>query len=204
MQTRLKALLHPELADVLGAAVIGLVLRLVQARLLRLVDAPDIANHVAGEFAVGVAAKQPRLDLHPRKTVALRCKFGHFLVTQAGAQRHGLEAPGFFAQPLEAAPIARRDVHHLRQGVNRLLQVAGFGRRYFQGVGRVVGGQHNAVAVQDQAPVGHDGHDRGAVALGLLPQIIMAHHLQVDQARGHQSEAQQHHHAGHQHPQPKA
>ena len=63
------------------------------------------------------------------------------------------------------------------------------GRRDLQRVGRIVGRQHDAVAVQDQAAVGHDRHDGGAVVLGLLGQVLVADHLQVDQARRQQQEA---------------
>ena len=40
-------------------------------------------------------------------------------------------------------------------------------RRDLERVGRIVVGQHDAVAVEDEAAVGHDRHDRDAVVLGL-------------------------------------
>jgi hypothetical protein len=71
--------------------------------------------------------------------------------------------------------------------------VAGLRRRDLQRVGRVVGGQHHAVAVDDEPAVGHDRHDGGAVAFGAVGQLVVAHHLQVDQPRADQPEAEEHH-----------
>ena len=65
-------------------------------------------------------------------------------------------------------------------------------RRDLQRVGRVVGGQHDAVAVDDEAAVGHDRHHRDAVGLGLRGQVVVAEHLQVHQPRRQQPEGQQH------------
>jgi ABC-type taurine transport system ATPase subunit len=57
-----------------------------------LVDAADVADHVAAGLAQRVVAKQPRLDLHAGKAVALRGEARHLLVGQAGADRQRLEA----------------------------------------------------------------------------------------------------------------
>jgi hypothetical protein len=103
-------------------------------------------------------------------------------------------------QLAKAPPVPRLDIDHLGQLIDRLLQIHGARRRDFQGVGRVVGGQHHAIAIQDQSPVGHDGHDGRAVAFGLLVQIVMAHDLQIDQTGGDKTEGHKHHGGEHQHP----
>jgi hypothetical protein len=66
VQRVLVALLQAELADVLGALVVGLLLvgPLLDRLLLGLVDAADVAEQVAAGLAERVAAKQPRLHVH--------------------------------------------------------------------------------------------------------------------------------------------
>jgi len=53
-----------------------------------------------------------------------------------------------------------------------------FGGRDLQRVGRIVAGQHHAVAVHDQTPVGDDRQDGGAVGFGSRSQLVVAHDLQ--------------------------
>ena len=110
VQARLEALLDAQLTDVVGAAVIGRIVRLADARLLFQVDAPDVAHHMAGQFAKGVVAKQARLDLHAGKAVTLRGETRHFFIVQACANRQRLEAFELALQFLEAASIARCDL----------------------------------------------------------------------------------------------
>ena len=57
MQLVFVTLLHAEFADVFGAAVIARVFRFFDLGFFAGVDAPDIANHMAGELVVGVVAK---------------------------------------------------------------------------------------------------------------------------------------------------
>jgi len=206
MQLLLEALLNAELADVLGAAVVALILvrPFLDDLLLGLVDPADVANHMAGQLAPGVVAEQPRLDLHAGEAEALRRKLGHFLIGQAGADRQRVDALGLLAQLLEATPVARRDVQHLGQLLDGLLDVGHLGRADLQRVGRVIGGQHDAVAVQDQAAVGHHRHDGGTVGLGLGIELVMPDHLQVDQPHRQQAEARQHDGRDHQHAGTKA
>ena len=204
VQGGFKALLHAQLADVLGAPVVGFVVCVLDALLLVLVDAADVANGVAANLAQGVVAEQTRLDLHAREAVLLRGKARHFLIGQPGTDGQRFEVARLLQQPLEAAAVALVDVHHLGELVNGFFERCGARRGDLQRVGRVVGGQHHAVAVQDQAPVGHDGHHGRAVALSLRRQVFVAHHLQKQQARHDQAERQEHHQPHHQHPQAQA
>jgi hypothetical protein len=197
VQRLLVALLDAELADVVGALVVGLVFLgpVFHRDLLALVDAPDVAEHVRGELALRVVAEQARLDLHARKAIALRREARHFFVAQARADRNGVEAARVFAQALEAAAVARRHLEHLGQAVDGFLDVVHLRGRDLQRVGRVVRGQHDAVAVEDEPPVGHHRHHRRAVALGLLGQVFVPRDLQVDEPRAQQAEGEQHGHA---------
>ena len=129
MQLRLVALLNAELADVLGAPVIGLVFRVLDLRFFGLVDAPDIANRMAGHFAQRVAAKQPRLDIDAGKAVALGAETRHFFVGQAGANRQRVKVARLFLEALKAAPIALVDIDHLGQRVYGVTQVCDLGGR---------------------------------------------------------------------------
>jgi hypothetical protein len=108
---------------------------------------------VTGQFAKGIVAKQPGLDFDAGEMESLRCETGHFLVGQASADRQGLEALGFLLQLLEAPSVSGVDFHHLGQRIDGLVQISDPRRRDFQRVGGVVGRQHDAVSVQDQAAV---------------------------------------------------
>ena len=120
----LVALLHAELADVFGAAVVGGVLGVVDLLLLGRVDAPDVADQVAADLAERIAAKEPRLDVDPLEAEALRGEAGDFLVAELGADRQRLEILVLVHQPLEAATVARLDVDDLRDAVDRGVEVA--------------------------------------------------------------------------------
>ena len=167
----LVALLQAELADVLGAPVVGLVVvvPVLHRLLLGLVDAADVAQQVAADLAQRVVAEQPRLDVDAGEAEALRREARHLLVAELGADRQRLEALALFQQALEAAAVARRDLDHARPARRSVASRSRSTsrRRDLQRVGRVVGGQHDAVAVDDQAAVGHDRHHRDAVGLGL-------------------------------------
>ena len=193
------ALLHAELANVVGASVIAFFVFVLDACFFLGIDAAYVAHHMAGQVAKGVIAKQPGLDVHARKAKTLRGKAGHLLVAELGAYGQRLKTLEFLAHALEAAPIARVDLHHLAQAVNGRLQVGHLGRCDLQRVGRIIGGQHHAVAVGDESSVGHHRHDGRAVVLGLLFKMCVPDDLQVHQARQQQAKAQQNHQSDHQH-----
>ena len=199
MQLAFVALFGAELADVFGAPVVGLLFigPFFNGLFFALVDSADVADHVAGDFAIGVAAQQPCTHIHARKAVALHRETGHFFVGQPGADRQRVEAAGLFTQLAETPFVPRLDVHQLAPGFDGGVHL---GRGDLQRVGRVVGRQHTAMAVQDLAPVGHHRQHGGAVAFGLREQVVMPHDLQVDHARGQQSKGDQHRQPGRQHP----
>ena len=165
---RLKTLLNAQLADVIGAAVIALVFTFFDAFFFALVDAPDVTHHMAAQLAIRVAAKQTGLDVHTRKPETLGRKTRHFFVGQARADRQGLETLGVFAQLFKAPFVTWLNVDELTQRLDGRFNIEHLRGHDFERVGRVIGGQHHAIAVQDQATVGHDGNNRRAVALRLL------------------------------------
>ena len=186
MQLLLETVLYAELADVVGAAVVALVLAVFNGFLFSLVDAADVAHHMTAEFAKRVISKQPGLDVNTRKAVALGGEARHLFISQSGAQRNRFEGSGLLAQALEASLVARLNVHDLLQLGNRRVQISHLGRRDFQREGRVVRCQHNAVAVQNHAAIGHDGNNRRAVVFSLIGQVGVPVHLQINQPRRHQ------------------
>ncbi len=54
--------------------------------------------------------------------------------------------------------------------------------------------EHHAVAVHDDAAVGHDRHDGDAVRFGERVIVVVLHDLEVDETRGEHAEHQQHEH----------
>ena len=87
VQAALVTLFQAQLADVFGALVVALVgfVPVFHGLLFGQVDAADVAQQVAARLAQRVVAEQPGLDLHARKTEALRGEARHFLVAQPGA-----------------------------------------------------------------------------------------------------------------------
>ncbi len=190
VQLALVALLDAFLAHVVGAVVVGGVVALFQRVGFLLVDAADVADHVRGHLAHRILAKQARLHFNAGKTEALRGEARHFVIGQARAQRDAGKAARLFQQALEAAPVARLDLHQLGQFVDHRFHVRLQLRwRQFERVGRIVTRQDHAVAVDDQAAVGHDRHQRDAVVLGLGRVLVVVQHLQPHDARDQEAKA---------------
>ena len=201
VQLGLIALLNAQLADVFGAPVIAGVLGLFYFFLLCAVDAADVANNVAGKLAMRIVAKQACLDFDAGESEALCGEARHFRVVQSGADGYGLKALGFFHEFFEAPFVPGADVQHARQLFDRAFHADhGFGRCYFQRIGRVVGRQNDAVAIGNEATVRNDGNDGRAVALGLCFQVIVAPNLQVQQTQQQQGKAHKDQPADDQHP----
>ena len=106
-----------------------------------------------------------------------------------GAQRHALETVALVAQFLEALAVRGRDFDQLGDVVYRVFHVIHLGRRDFQGVDEEVVRQHHAIAVQYQAAIGHDGHQRDAVALGQRLVVLVFKELQVEESTPQDAEA---------------
>ena len=148
---------------------------------------------MAGQLAIGVLPEQPGFDFDPGKSVTLCTETGDFFVGESVPNGQGIKAFGFFTQTLEATAVFGLDVHQFGQRVDGGFQVFHFGGGDLQGVGRVVVGQHDAIAVQNVAAWWHRGQDGRAVAFGLRHQVIVADDLQINQPRGQQAKAQQNH-----------
>jgi hypothetical protein len=99
----------------------------------------------------------------------------------------------FLQQLLETLAVLELDRHQLGQLVDGFVQRGQLGRRDLQREGRVVARQDHAVAVQDQAAIGHDRHHRDAVLFRLHREVLVLDDLQPDKARQQQREADEHH-----------
>ena len=174
--------LDADLADVVGALVVGGLLPLLDPLDVAVVDAADVADHVRGDFAERILAEQPCLDLDAREPVAVDGKARDLVVGEPGAQRQAFEIPRLLEQLLESLAVARLDVDDLRERVDGFVEVPDARGLDFERVGGVALRQDNAIAVGDHAAVGHDRHDRDAVGLGQRLVVAVLHHLQVDEA----------------------
>ena len=92
MQLFFETLLYAELADVVGAAVVALVVAVVNGFFFLRVDAADVAHHMTAQLAKRVTAKQARLNVYARKAKALRSKAGDFFIRQARANWQRLKS----------------------------------------------------------------------------------------------------------------
>ena len=123
VQVALVALLDAKLADVIGAGVGGRVTQLLDPLEVALRNAADVPEHVRAHLPQRIIAEQPGAQFDAGEAVALRGEARHFLVRQARADRHRVEALGVLHQLLETPPVTRLDLDHLRQLVDRLLDV---------------------------------------------------------------------------------
>ncbi len=203
VQFLLVARFQPCFADEVGASVVRPDLEIGQPLLVLGVDAADVADHMRSKIAVRILAEQARLDLHAREAVAVGGEARHFLVGQARADRQALGVARFGIQLAEPAAVLGLHVHHLAQLLDGALEILYLGREDFQRVSRVVARQHHAIAVEDEAAVGRDRHDRDAVVLGFRGIGVVLHDLQLEETREQQRESHQHRDAGHADAQPE-
>ena len=191
MQFALVRQLDADLADVVGALVVGGCVPLGDALDVVVVDAADVADDVRGDFAERILAEQPRLDLDAGKAVAIDGEAGDLLVRQARAQRQRLEVLRFLEQLAEPLAVARLHVDDFGQRVDRRVEIGDLRGRQFQRVRRIALRQHDAVAIGDHAAVGHDGHDRDAIRFRQRAVVAVLEDLQVDEAREEPGEGEQ-------------
>ena len=203
VQLALVALLHPDLADVLGAVVDARIAPRLGEPLdafdVARGDATDVSDHVRRDIAERIVAEQPGAQFDAWEAEAVRGKARDILVRQAGADRYRVEALGVLEQLLETTAVARLDVHHLRQFVDRLLEVLDLGWRDLQRVRGVIAGDDRAVAILDQSAIRRDRQDGNAVRFRLFPIRLVPDNLQPRQARHQNCERAQHERAGHEH-----
>jgi len=107
VQLALVGELDADLADVVGALVVGSLVPLLDASNVAVVDPPDVADDVRGDLAQRVVPEQPRLDLHAGKSVAVDREAGDLVVGEPRAQRQALEVPRLVEQLAEALAVAR-------------------------------------------------------------------------------------------------
>ena len=91
VQLLFKTLLNAKFADVVRAAVVALVVAVVDGFFFLRVDPAYVADNVTAQLAQRIAAEQAGLDVDPRKAKTLRGKPGDFFIRQAGAYRQRLK-----------------------------------------------------------------------------------------------------------------
>ncbi len=193
MQFTFVTFFQPFFADVFRALVIyGIILGFDYLRVLG-IDATDITNHMRSHGTERILAKQAGLNFHPGKAKALGRKARHFFVAQARANRRALEIFRFFQQLLETLAILALDFDHVGQTVYYAIQGktgSNLGRCDFERVGGEVARQYDAVAIQNQAAIGHQRHHQNTVVFRLRGIIAMLVNLQPDKARQQEGEAE--------------
>ena len=152
---------HAQLADQRGAGI-G---RTVDARQVGLADGRDIAQRMYRQLTMRIVARQARADVHAREVVAVHRKARDFLFAEAQADRHGLEAAPCPHQPGDVAHLVVGDQLQLRQAAQGSGEVGNLLAHQLQLIRGLVFGQHLAVAIEDEAPVGGNGLQSCAVAL---------------------------------------
>ena len=85
-----------------AAAIVGRVAGVFECGLFFLVDAPDIADYMAGQLFVWVVTEQPCFDFHPGKLPRTGGQFGDFFIRELDFEREGVEILAFITQLAEA------------------------------------------------------------------------------------------------------
>ena len=125
-----------------------------------------MSHDVRKEFALRVLTEQARLQVRARKAIAVRGKPRDLGVRKTRADREAFEVSAFVEQFLEASPVLGSDFDQGRKLVDQRIEILHFTRRDLERVGRIIVREDDAVTVDDDAAIGHDGHDRDAVGLG--------------------------------------
>ena len=203
MQLALVGELDAELTDIVGALVVGGLVPGLDALDILFVDAADVAGDMRSDFAERILAKEPRLDLHAGKAVAIDGEPCDFLVAEPRSQWQALEILGFLEQALETLAVACLHVDDRRQCVDGLVEILHPRRSDFERIGRIALRQHDTVAIGDHAAVGDDGHDGDAVALGKGLIVLMLDELEIDESAEKPAERENHDGARDQQPAPE-
>jgi hypothetical protein len=127
----------------------------------------------------------------PGEAVAVHREARDLLVGEARADRQRIELAALLEQLAEALAVARLDVDEAGELVDQFVERPRGGRRDLERVGRVVVREHDAVAIEDQAAVRRDRHDRDPVLLGERQVVVVLDHLQVEEPQ-QQHEEQEH------------
>ncbi len=114
--------LDAQLADVVGALVVGGHAGFGQALLVLLADAADVADHVGETGAEGILAELARLHLHPGEAVAVHREAGGLLLGEHVADGDALEVLALRQQLPEAFAVASLDDDDFGQPVDGFLQ----------------------------------------------------------------------------------
>ena len=197
VQFELVLLLQPGLAEMHGAAIVVLGITLLDHGNIAIVNAADVAQGMRGQGALRVLAEQARLDLDARKTKALGDETRHLLVCQARADGQRFEVLAFVEQLAEALVVLWLDVDEGGQFADHVFQVGHLARGDFQRIGGIIVRQHHAIAVGNDAAIGHSGHDGDAVVLGPRLEMLVLDHLQPEKAGEEQEKSEQHEAARH-------
>ena len=197
MEIDLVGRFHAALADVFGATVVGGIAAFVEALLLLVVDAADVAHQVRSQRPVRVIAEQPRLHFDAREAVTLPDEARDLLVAEMGADRRAVQAAVFRAEFFEAPFVALVDGDE----PGELVDYPGEGLVFFriddvrgnlQRIGGEIARQHGAVAIDDVAALRHDRQRGDAVVLGERVVMLVVLHLEDVEPQNQQDAAGEH------------
>ena len=194
VQDVLVILLHPHLANVESASIIGL----IQLQDLALVDPADITQGVGKQLAMGVVAQQLGVHHHAGQAKAIHRQPRLFRLRQAKTQRHRLVGSPALELLGEIHDVAVADGKQLLQALQGRIQVGHLLADNGQHVTGTVVGQQHAVAIKDEAALGRQRLQLHPVAFGLGAVDLVFGNLQrVIAGQDDTQQGQHHHHRDH-------
>ena len=123
----------------------------------------------------------------PAELEAVHGEQRHFLVGELELDRHALVDVVRHDVALDAGDVVlvqQADRHETRETGIHLLPGADLLAHEFELIGRLVVGEHDAVAVENEPAARRDRLDAHAIALRKLGVIVVAQDLQIEQACG--------------------
>ena len=151
VQLALVARLDAVLADEVAAFVVAPHAVRFEPFEILVADSADVSEDVRGDLAHRILAEEARLDLHAGEAVGVGGKPRDLFVAQARPDRQAFGSLYLVAQFAKAVAVARLDLDHRRELVDRRLDVRHPTRSDLERIRRIVACEHYAVAIHDQA-----------------------------------------------------
>ena len=181
--------LDPELADQRGAGVGNAVdvLQILHA------DGAHVPQGMHRELAQRIVPGLARRQIHARELVTMHREAADLLVGESQPHRYTVEGATRENHAPRVLEVIAVDEPERGQALERVVEIGYLLAHQLELVGRLVVGHHLAVAIEDQPAAGRDRIQPHPVALRQLGVIVVAQHLQENQA----TDQGQHHQGDH-------
>ncbi len=193
MELGLEGTLDAELADQRGTGVSGT----IDVLEVGLADRTDVAQCVHREVCVGIPTCLARLDVETRELEAPHGEAGNVLVRHVQPHGHVVEAAPDADRAQQLGYVFGAYQPDPDQAAQLAFEVGDFLGHELELIRGLITRNELAVAVHDQSAGGGDRLGADPVTLGQIGVVVVAHHLQQEQAADQAEGQNDHDAAGH-------